>query len=68
MIDLQNIKCPECKAGDGALHLSSSRELEVSQIKCLDCGFLFQKDCCEEDLVDGFFMQYKELSAVQPNE
>ena len=44
--------CPEC--GSEFLDISSCREMEVSSIDCIDCGFSFSKSLCEEDLIELF--------------
>ena len=41
--------CPEC--GSEFLDIKSSREMEVSQIDCTDCGFGIQEKIPEEDLI-----------------
>ena len=52
-MNLSEQKCPECKQDEG-LCIESSRELEVSRIKCSDCGYDFSGECCEEDLIEKF--------------
>ncbi len=44
--------CPKC--GSFELILDSSRELELSQISCMDCDWTVQESLCEEDLLDKF--------------
>lgn len=42
--------CPEC--GSEFFSITSSREMEVSQIYCADCDFMLQEKIPEEDLIE----------------
>ena len=43
--------CPSCKVDDYVtLSIDSCRELGISQITCSECDFIYQDECCEEDL------------------
>lgn len=44
--------CPNC--GGFEFIIDSSRELELSQISCMDCAWMVQESICEEDLLDKF--------------
>ena len=55
--ELNNYPCPNCGNDDFALSISSAYQLEVSIIRCGDCCFTFSDRCCEEDLLDKFFVE-----------
>lgn len=50
--NISEYTCPNCGQDDFALNVCSSRELQVSQISCRDCGYMFESKCSEEDLID----------------
>ena len=46
--------CPECGQDYNGLSIESSSELQLSRISCSECGWSFEKSCCEEDLITEF--------------
>lgn len=54
--------CPDCKVDDfSTLGITSSVELGVSEISCSECGLSFQRECCEEGLIELFKTCYNFL-------
>ncbi|APC44307.1 hypothetical protein [Pseudoalteromonas phage PH357] len=54
--------CPDCKVNDfPTLSIDSSIELGVSEISCSECGFSYQDECCEEELVERYNERFKEV-------
>lgn len=53
--------CPnkECENDYLGLAINSSRELGVSEITCSECGYSFQDECHEEELISRFNRKYK---------
>lgn len=44
--------CPDCLEDDILfINISSSRELKLSQVDCSICGFTFQKNVSEENII-----------------
>lgn len=47
--------CPYCKITDYiTLSIDSNIDAGVSEISCSECGYTFQDNCCEEELVEKF--------------
>ena len=47
--------CPDCKIDDfPTLDIHSNIDLGVSEITCSECGLSFQRECCEEELLELF--------------
>jgi len=41
--------CPECGSDD--LSIDSSNIARLSEVLCNDCDYVFQRNCCEDDIV-----------------
>ena len=61
--DESELHCPQCKNID--LDIDSSFSMQLSIIKCLDCGFYFEGKCDEETLIKRFKKKFKKLSCIQ---
>lgn len=55
--DESELHCPQCKNID--LDIDSSFSMQLSIIKCLDCGFYFEGKCDEETLIKRFKKKFK---------
>lgn len=52
--------CPDCQVNDfPTLSIDSSVELGVSEISCSECGFSYQDECCEEELVERYNEKFR---------
>lgn len=55
--DESELYCPQCKNTD--LDIDSSFSMQLSIIKCFDCGFHFEGKCDEETLIKRFKKKFK---------
>lgn len=53
--------CPECEQDYNGLSIESSYEMEISRIKCSECGFSVEDNLCEEDLTEQFLQIYNTI-------
>lgn len=57
-MNLSEINCPMCGQDYAGLSIESSRELQVSRIKCGECTWDFTHECDEEALIEHFKERY----------